>query len=98
MATSALVRITGTILRTERIQGISRNSGEPYDFTQGKVLTADMDVTEFTLPRDMSVLRSGTPGKGEEVDYLAEARINSSGKGLNINIVSDFPVDSLAGL
>lgn len=93
MASTALMRLSGTVTRLKRIQGISRNSGEPYDFVQVKVLVASEDTTEFTLPRDLSDLQNGAPVKGEKIDYLAEVNINSSGKGLNINVLGDYPAD-----
>lgn len=98
MAVSALTRITGTVLRVDRMQGVSRNSGDPYDFTQAKVLVADTDVTEVTLPRDLSHLRNGVPVKGEEIDWLVDFRVNSSGRGLSGNVLQEFPVSAASEL
>lgn len=94
MANAALTRVTGTVLKIDRLQGIGKASGEPYDFTQVKILVASSDVTEVTLPRNQQDLSSGAPIKGELVDYLVEFRINGSGKGLSGNVLSDFPEES----
>ena len=92
MANSALARVTGFVLKTDRIQGISKSSGEPYDFTQVKIVVADQDVTEVTLPRDLS--KVGVISKGDMVDFLVEFRINATGKALSGNVQENYPVDS----
>lgn len=97
MAATALVRVTGAVLKVDRIAGTSHKSGSPvpYDFTQAKIVVADDDVTELTLP-DAHRLSGGHPVKGELVDYLCSVKLNSSGRGLSVNALRDFPVDDAA--
>lgn len=96
MATSALARLTGFVLKSDRRQGTSTKTGSPvpYDFTQIKVVVADSDVTEVTLPRNESTLAGGFPAKGDAVDYLVEFRLNANGRGLQGSVISDYPEES----
>ncbi len=97
----ALGRLTGVVLGTERIKGVSTKSGEPvpYDFTNAKVLVADSDVTVVTLPRQddygsYPTLAGGAPIKGELVDYLVNFTPN--GREVRGGVVSDFPLTESA--
>lgn len=90
MATAALARVTGFVLKTDRLQGLSKASGEPYDFTQVKIVVADSDVTEVTLPRDLSRV-GGAVSKGDLVDFLVEFRVRNNG--LSGNVQGLFPAD-----
>lgn len=95
MASNALARVSGFVLKVDRIQGVSKNSGEPYDFTQVKIVVADSDVTEVTLPRDLSKI-GGYPSKGEFVDFLVDFRINATGKSISGNVQENYPADATA--
>jgi hypothetical protein len=72
------VRISGTVLEVERIHGIGRVSGAPYDFRQVHVLVGKASIASITWP---DVLES--PGEGEIVDWLVT--VSASGGNLRVN-------------
>lgn len=95
MAANALARVTGFVLKVDRLQGISKTTNEPYDFTQVKIVVADSDVTEVTLPKDLRKV-GGEVAKGQFVDYLVDFRVNATGKSISGNVQGYFPAEEAA--
>lgn len=67
----AAARLTGQVLRTERRSGVSKNSGNAYDFTEVGVLVASRDVTQFTV----QATAGATFEPGDLIDVVVDLSI-----------------------
>lgn len=66
-------RACGRVLLTERVEGISKRTGEPYGFTQVSVLTDKAGICVVTLGDRLPV-----PTEGDTVDYSVNVTVNGS--------------------
>jgi len=97
MASTALARITGTVLALpEPRRGLSKQTGEPWEIATANVLVAAQNVTSVQLPRKVDggypTLRGGAPVVGEEVDLLVEMSVYN--QDIQARVLSDFPEDA----
>lgn len=97
MASTALARISGSVLATTSRSGIIKNGprqGETWTIENANVLVADQNVTVVQLPRRDSTgsfegLNTREISKGEEVDFLVEVSI--FGQEVQARVLGEFP-------
>jgi hypothetical protein len=104
MASSALVRVSGSVLSVPPArEGIIKNgprAGEPWRIEMVNVLVADQNVTAVQLPRTNEYgempLSGGRPVKGELVDFLCEVSVY--GQDTSVRVLEDWPEDDTSSL
>lgn len=84
MATSAIARVSGRVLRSADRSGTK--DGRDYVMYIVTVLVGGVGTTELALfDRDIKTLRGSVPQPGDDVDLTVE--IVRSERGFNINIL-----------
>lgn len=104
MASTALARVSGSVLAVSARSGIIKNgprAGEEWRIENANVLVADQNVTVVQLPRrDSSGAYEGVSAyryeKGDVVDFLVEVSIY--GQEVQARVLSDFPADDVSSL
>jgi hypothetical protein len=98
MSSTALTRVTGTVLAVSVRKGVSTKSGEPvpWKMVNVNILVANENVTVVQLPREdeygeLPGVAGGVPGAGEAVDYLTEVSIY--GRDVSVRVLRDFPAE-----
>lgn len=103
MASSALVRISGSVLSVpEPRKGLIKSGprqGEPWSIETVNVLVADQNVTAVQLPRrddtgTLVGLATREVAKGDIVDFLCEVSVY--GQEVQVRVLELFPVDDPA--
>lgn len=87
MASTVTIRVTGTVLKAERMAGTAKATGNAYDFTRVRVLVADEGICELTLAKNQIC-----PSRGDLIDYLAEVGVDRQGSP-SVRASGDFPSD-----
>ena len=85
---AALARVTGRIGYINKLEGISKTSGQPYSMQIATVLVADRGVAEITLPRPESI-GGRVFAEGESVDLLVSFDVY--GNRISSTVVGDYP-------
>jgi hypothetical protein len=88
MATSAIARLTGTVIRKEHRDGIAKATGKAYDMHILTVLVGGAGTTEIIQPA-AGVVSGSVPGVGEDIDWLVE--VSRSERGFNLNVLGLYP-------
>jgi len=75
MASTALARVTGTVLKIDVRTGNARATGNPYRIETARILVEQTDISEVVIPDDLGVRII----EGEDVDLLAEFSVGPRG-------------------
>jgi hypothetical protein len=90
VASSAIARLTGTVLRVQHKDGIAKNSGNPYSMEIVTVLVAGVGTTEFSFfTADVAKLGGVIPAADDYIDWSVE--ISRSERGFNIDVLGIWP-------
>lgn len=99
MASTALARVSGSVLAVSAREGIIKNGprqGEPWRIENANVLVADQNVTVVQLPRRDSSgtfenLATKDIAKGDLVDFLVEVSVY--GQEVQARVLDLWPED-----
>jgi hypothetical protein len=102
MASTALSRVSGTVLAGSVREGIIKNGprqGETWRIENVNVLVAGQNVTQVQLPRrdssgTLENLNARTVEKGELVDFLCEVSVY--GQEVQFRVLELWPADDTA--
>jgi hypothetical protein len=87
LATSAIVRISGRVLRSDLRDGVK--DGRPWSFNNLTILVGGLGTTEIAIwDRDLKNIGGHLPDSGEDVDFLVE--VVRSERGFNLNLLGNF--------
>lgn len=87
MATSAIARISGRVLRSDLRDGVK--DGRPWSFNNLTILVGGLGTTEIAIwDRDVKNIGGHLPDAGEDVDFLVE--VVRSERGFNLNLLGNF--------
>lgn len=90
MASSAIARLTGTVLRTQHRDGVAKATGNPYSMEIITVLVAGVGTTELSFfTSDVSKLGGVLPAADDYIDWAVE--ISRSERGFNMDVLSVWP-------
>jgi hypothetical protein len=90
MASSAIARLTGTVLRTQHRDGIAKGSGNPYSMEIITVLVAGVGTTELSFfTSDVAKLGGVLPEADDYIDWAIE--VSRSERGFNTDVLSVWP-------